>query len=234
MADELNTIDATFSGTIVLFAVEREAKAFVSTFPVRHALSPVQWLCDGRILVEILGVGKAGARRRALSLCASGCRPERIIVAGFAGALREGLTVGDVMAVADIVDESGNQWAPAWPNQRSGRLLTCERMIGDPQQKRELGLKHQANIVDMESSAVAEVCAKHGIPFGCIRVVSDDITQPLSQRLLKLVESGRVSPWRVIKEVVRSPRSIIELLRLAKQTRVAAERLALRLRSELA
>jgi adenosylhomocysteine nucleosidase len=229
----LNAIDQTFSGTIVLFAVEREAKAFVSTYRVRQVLSPTQWLCDGRILVEMLGVGKNGARRRAQSLCASGCRPERIVVAGFAGALREGLAVGDVLAVADIVDESGNQWATGWPQQRSGRLLTCASMIGDPDLKRNLGLRHRADIVDMESSAIAEICTTHGIPFGCVRVVSDDVSKPLSQRLMGLVESGRVSIWRVLKEVMCSPHTIIELIRLAKQTRQAAERLAERLRREI-
>ena len=95
-----------------------------------------------------------------------------------------------------------------------------------PEQKRKLGHEHQADVVDMESSAIAEVCQKNSIPFGCIRVISDDVQQWLSPRLMNLIEPGRVSPWRLFKEIVRSPSIIGELSRLGKYTRYAADRLA--------
>ena len=228
-------IDESFRGTVVLFAVEREAKPFLRSCRDARAISSDRWLCDkGRLLVEIVGVGKPSARSNVEALLATGCRPQQIIVAGFAGALRGGLAVGDVIVAAEVVDESGGRWPTTWPDERNGRVLTTDRMIGEPALKTELGIKHAADIVEMESSAVAEVCVRHGIPFGCVRVVSDDVSKPLSKRLMGLVESGRVRIIRVLWEVLRSPGMGIELVRLAKQTRMAAEKLTARLNALLA
>lgn len=244
------TIDQSFIGTVVLFGVEREAKAFVRLFPYRVAqTAPFITLCHddtspaepgshdehrAMILVGVTGVGKAAARACVEEMLARGARPSRIVIAGFAGALREGLPLAEVLIATEVVDESGGRWATSWPEKRFGRVLTCEKMIGEPVMKCQLGATHQAHVVDMESSAVAEVCHRHGIPFGCVRVVSDDVNKPLSRRLMGLVESGRVRLGRVLWEVLRSPRMGVELVRLAKHTRRAADALARRLRELLA
>jgi adenosylhomocysteine nucleosidase len=197
-------------------------------------MEPGRWSCDqGRVLVALLGVGKSAARNRLNELLATGSRPARIVVAGFAGGLRRGLAVGDVLMAAEVIDEVGGKWKMDCPSDRSGRVLTCEKMISEPLRKRELNAEHQADVVDMESSAVAEICRQAGISFGCIRVISDDVDTRLSQCLMALVESGRVTVWRVIKLLLRSPRLIFELIRLARHTRSAGESLAKRLKSEL-
>lgn len=216
-----------FRGTIVFFAVDREMKPFLRLFAEREALKGGRWLCGaGRILVDLLGIGKAGATSKVEALLAAGHRPERIVVAGFAGALRPGLYVGDVLAVAEIVDDAAGCWETNWPADRSGRLFTSERLVGDPREKRALGSAHAADIVDMESAAVASVCRRNSIPFGCVRVVSDDVTRLMSPRLLKLLQDGRVNGWKVLRQLIRSPLLLVELLRLAKDTRRAAKRLA--------
>lgn len=223
-----------FRGSVVLFAVEREAKAFVRTYRERHVRAGDYWICGDEVLVGLLGVGKPFARKRLEALLASGCRPARIIVAGFAGALRTGMPLAEVVVATEVVDEHGGRWATTWPEKRTGRVLTCDQMIGEPARKLELGIRHDAEVVEMESSAVAEICQKRGIAFGCVRVVSDDVNKPLSKRLMGLVESGRVSIPRVLWETIRSPKMAVELIRLAKQTRRAADSLAETLRSLLA
>jgi adenosylhomocysteine nucleosidase len=234
-----------FTGSVVLFAVEREAKAFGRLFPMRlSALEPgYQFLLhqyeDGQnserhILVGLTGVGKAAARSCLEAILAAGARPRRVVVAGFAGALRTALPLAEVIVASEVVDEHGGRWEATWPEKRLGRVLSCDQMIGEPVRKFEFGKKHAADCVDMESSAVAEVCHRHGIPFGSVRVVSDEVNKPLSRRLMGLVESGQVSIRRVLWEVMRSPRMGIELVRLAKHTRRAADALAQRLRDLLA
>jgi adenosylhomocysteine nucleosidase len=241
VADDVILLDESFRGSIVLFALEREAKAFVRLYPYKGSLIPPGYCLvfgeddspDCQILVGMIGVGKPAARAATETLLKLVPNAQRVIVAGFAGALREGLPLAEVVVASDVVDEFGGRWATTWPTERSGRILTCERMIGEPALKKKLGATHQADAVDMESSAVAEVCHRHGIPFGCFRVVSDDENKPLSRRLMGLVESGRVRIWRVLWEVLRSPRMGVELIRLAKHTRFAADRLAQRLRFAL-
>jgi adenosylhomocysteine nucleosidase len=221
----------------VLFAVEREAKAFARLYPYRAGLVPPGYqllLGDDAperwILVGLTGVGKPAARSLAEAILKRSPHVQRVVVAGFAGALREGLPLADVIAASEVVDEFGGRWPTTWPDKGHGRVLTCEKMIGEPALKKELGKKHEADAVDMESSAVAEVCHQRGIPFGCLRVVSDDVNKPLSRRLMGLVESGRVRISRVLWEVLRSPRMGVELVRLAKHTRLAADVLGRTLR----
>ena len=244
MAVLVNTV-GDFSGSVVLFAVEREARAFGRLFAVQlPVIEPgYQFLLhqyedskkpERQILVGVTGVGKSAARSCIEAILAAGAKPRRVVVAGFAGALREGLPLAEVIVASEVVDEHGGRWQTSWPEKRFGGVLTCELMIGEPARKLVLGKKYTADCVDMESSAVAEVCQRHGMPFGCVRVISDDVNQPLSRRLIGLVESGRVSIPRVIRAVIRSPKLAIELVRLTKHTRRAADALANRLRQLLA
>lgn len=217
---------STFHGTTLLFAVDREEKPFLRYFPDRNPFAG-GWLCDGgRLLVARVGIGPRMAAEWVERFLKQGHRPSRLMIAGFAGALTAGHKVGDVVAVEEVVDFEGNRWRTDWPGVRRGCLLTSPRLIGDPAEKAALGRKHGAVLVDMESAILAEACRRHGIPFGCVRVVSDDVSRPLSQRLMTIMESGRVSIPRVIGQLVRSPRLLGELLRLAKHTKIAAGRLA--------
>jgi adenosylhomocysteine nucleosidase len=204
----------------VLFALRREAAPFLRLLRRSH-------LRD-EILVEVTGVGAESARACLERLLAS-ATPQLVIAAGYAGALRPGLHVGDVVIASEVIDESGRTWPTTWPAERRGRVLTCSRMIGDPEQKRELGTRHFADAVDMESAALAEVCRGKGIPFACVRAVSDDVTTALSPRLLRLLQGGHVSPLRVCGQLLRAPRLLPELVRLGRNTRVAGARLAERL-----
>src|SRR5204863_5107951 len=105
------TIPQLAPRTVVLFALEREAKPFLRLFPDRRRIEAGRWLCDdGRIHVKLLGIGKANARRKLEELLRNIVKPQRIIVAGFAGALRADLHVGDVFGVSEIVDEHGGRW----------------------------------------------------------------------------------------------------------------------------
>ena len=78
----------------------------------------------------------------------------------------------------------------------------------------------------MESAVVASACARHGVPCVCVRAVSDDAQTGLSPRLVQLLSGARVSWWRLLLAIIRSPRLLAECMRLGKATRLAAERLA--------
>jgi hypothetical protein len=79
----------------------------------------------------------------------------------------------------------------------------------------------------METAVVARLCRRQGVPFGCLRVISDDLNTTLSPRLADLLRQGRVSPSRLAGALLRQPSLAVELWRLAGQTRKAAEQLSL-------
>ena len=200
--------------TVVLFALEREA-------------SPFRRLVRGRpgITIHLTGIGHAAAARAVAGVLA-GPRPSLVVMAGFGGALRDGLAVGDVVTPGEVVDEHGGRWACAGGE---GRLLTASGIAATPNEKRSLGDRFSADAVDMESAAVAAACAAAGVPFRAVRAVSDAVHVGLSPRLAGLFASGQFSPWRVVLAVVRQPSLIAEFWRLARDTRLAADRLAVAL-----
>jgi hypothetical protein len=77
----------------------------------------------------------------------------------------------------------------------------------------------------MESAAVAKLCKREGVPFGCVRAISDDVRTPLSPRLAKLIAAHTVSLPRLAAAVLTGPGIVGELWRLAGHTRFAGEQL---------
>ena len=228
----------------VVFALRREAMFFRRMRPRRRTFPaapvPAAFHGDGPRTVLLLetGVGIA-AMEAALSWLLSGpvvdgvpFRPTLVLSAGFSGALIPGLRIGDLILADSLCDGDGAlaTAVTAVPHPtatyRRGRLLTVASLVGRPEEKRLLGERNGAVAVDMESAVVARLCQAAGVPFGCLRVISDEVDAPLSEALLGVLGAGRVRPGRLIAAVLRRPALIAELLRLGAHTRTAARRLA--------
>ena len=137
-----------------------------------------------------------------------------------------------------MCDADGGHWPATWPAgpspHRRGRLLTAASLVGRPEEKRRLGERTGAVAVDMEAAAVARRCTEAGVPFGCLRAISDGVDTPLSESLLAVLAGGRVRPAALAAAVLRRPALVVELMRLGAHTRLAARRLALGLEELLA
>jgi adenosylhomocysteine nucleosidase len=230
----------------LLFALRREAQPFYRHFDVRRRLTSAPcpaWLCGTslqRVLVLESGVGPERCGR-ALRWLTESYLPEQgllqplfLVAAGFAGALREECRVGDVILATEVLDHRGRRW-PRDPEAgeegrevswRHGRVLSTPHLVGDPGEKRRLGERFGAVAVDMESAFVARFCAERGIPLSCVRVISDEVHTPLSPQLVRLLSGPEVRIPRLLASLARSPRLVLELWRLARDTRAAAQRLA--------
>jgi adenosylhomocysteine nucleosidase len=237
-------IELTFDDPCVLFALGREAAPFRREFrpqqrfpgaPCRARFCGPAWLS---VLVVETGMGAASVGR-ALEWLLGGplldnvaYRPKVVLAAGFAGALRPGYLVGDVILATEVVDAEGGSWPTTWPGElpagpwqpplRRGRLVTVPHLVSEPDAKAELGERHGAVAADMESATVARACSREGIPFGCVRVISDDVRTALSPQLAGLLSGGRVSPLRLLGLLLRRPAVVGELWRLGRHTRRAA------------
>lgn len=239
--------DITINDPCILFALRREALFFRREFRphTRFVGAPCwAWFCGPpwlTVLVVITGVGAAAAER-ALSWLLHRPRlgnvpylPKLVLSAGFSGALRPGLHVGDLVLARALTDLSGTVWPATWPGDlppgewrpplHRGRLLTVPTLVGDPGQKCQLGQQHNALAVDMETAILARLCWRHALPFGALRAISDDATTPLAPPLADLLSSGRVTPWRLLRAVTRRPQLVTQFWRLARATRTAARQL---------
>ncbi len=226
----------------VVFALGRESMFFRRTRPRRRAFpgAPVRAAFHGdgsrTILLLETGVG-ALAMEIALSWLLSGppldgvpYRPSLVLSAGFSGAVVAGLNVGDLTLASEVCDADGVCRPATWPvgdsSFRRGRILTVPNLIGAPAEKRRLGERTGAVAVDMESAVAARLCGASAVPFGCLRVISDDVDTQLSESLLGVLRDGRVRTGRLAAAILRRPALVAELMRLGAHTRTAARRLA--------
>jgi len=241
--------DIAITDPCILFALRREALSFQREFRphTRFTEAPCRaWFCGPSwltVLVVETGIGCTAAERVLSWLLNEPLfgnvpyRPKLVLSAGFSGALRPEWRVGDLVLATEAADTEGNNWKATWPGElpagdwqpplHRGRLLTTPLLIGDPEPKRELGQRHDAVAVDMETAAIARLCTEREVPFGCLRAISDELATPLSTQLVEVLNAGRVTPWRVIAALVRRPRLLAEFWRLAGETRYAAKQLGL-------
>jgi adenosylhomocysteine nucleosidase len=237
-----------FEDACVLFALRRERRPFCRVFPAQQSFPGAPcwarfcgppWLS---VLVMETGVGQARTERAVrwlLSRPPMGAvryRPKLILAAGFGGALSADLHTGDVVLATEIVDgQTGQSWPTTWPASlppgpwspplHRGKLVTAPALVGTPAAKEDLGHRHSALIVDMETAAVARLCQAASQAFGCARVVLDELSTQISDKLVALLSSGRASPWRLARASLMSPSIVPSLLQMARQSEVAANAL---------
>jgi nucleoside phosphorylase len=109
---------------------------------------------------------------------------------------------------------------------RPVRLLTVSAPILTAEQRLAFHARSGAIVVDMESANAARCCADVGVPFLSLRAVSDGLDAIVPTDLSAAVCGEEVSLLKLACAVVHRPSLVVELARLARQSRVAARSLA--------
>jgi adenosylhomocysteine nucleosidase len=187
-------------------------------------------------LLAVSGIGGTLAARAAHDLIAAGA--SSLMSFGMAGGLDPDLLPGDVVVPDEVISRHGLrcQTSPEWREQMrrqvqkagavaSGNLLSCDKPIGEVADKAQAFRDTGAVAVDMESLAVAQVAAQHGIPFIAVRVIVDTATDVLPGSVLAASGSGAVNLRRLLAGLAMAPRDLIGLLRLARRYRAATRSL---------
>ncbi|HTU18623.1 MAG TPA: hypothetical protein VMG10_11230 [Gemmataceae bacterium] len=227
----------------MIFALRRESMYFRRAYPFQQRFAGAPCRAEFRgpasqtVLMLETGIGTA-AMEEAVRWCLGKprfgdvlYRPRFVVSVGFSGALQAEQCVGDLVLATEVVDQQGNRW-PAlhttplpYREILLGRILCVGELASDPREKARLGEQYQALAVDMESAAAAHVCQEHNVPLVCLRVISDDRNTALSPHLVELLRRGRLSWLRLAGTLLRHPRLIGELWRLAGSSRRAAKQL---------
>ncbi len=217
----------------IVTALAAEARAFSIA---RSGPGAPARLADGT-LVTVGGIGAAAAADAARRLIGAGATA--LASWGLAGGLDPALRAGTIFLADEVVSPSGGARTTAAPWRLrlaaavaahaavvSGRLLTSARAIDDVAGKAAAFRDTGAAAVDMESLAVAEVAAAHGLPFLAVRVIVDTAGDALPAAVLAATRSGRVHIGRLIGALALAPAQIPGLLRLAQRYRAASRSLA--------
>jgi adenosylhomocysteine nucleosidase len=189
---------------------------------------------QGKIVAIAVGGMGRGAARRAAGVLLDGHRPSWIISAGFAGALNPALERNDLALPEELIDADGRRFPVSRPDSlggavrhASGRLLTVDQLVLDPAEKAELHRSTGADLVDLESSAVAAICAERLVRFLSIRIVSDDARTHLPAEVASLLtKSGSYRIGAALRAIWNRPSSVVDFWTLHEHALEAADRLA--------
>jgi len=189
---------------------------------------------DGKIVAIAIGGMGRDAARRAAGILLDGHRPSWILSAGFAGALNPALTRNELTLPSEVIDPEGRGFAIPQPEalgggvrHAKGRLLTVDRVILDADEKQALHRTTGADLVDMESSAVAALCEQRLVRFLSVRIVSDDAGTTLPPEIAAiLTKSGSYRIGAALRAVWNRPSSIKDFWTLHEQALESADRLA--------
>ncbi len=191
-----------------------------------------------------LGVGKECARIAA-EMTVRCYRPDLVISAGFGGGLQDHLAGGDIVIGTDIlemVQDTGHDihYRTTFANCRSlqldvapdryrvhyGKIITAGEMILKADTKHRVGKTTGALAVDMETSAVAAVCAARDTEFMAVRCVSDHSRQNLPEEFNDFFVIGQLRPGRVAAACARHPALLVDLARIGYRAAHAGQNLA--------
>ncbi len=189
----------------------------------------------GRVVAVVLaGAGRARAQRGAEVLL-DGHRPRWLVSAGFAGGLDPRLKRNDLVLPSEVVNFEGRRYAidltvPSSSEAQglhSGRLLTVDEIVRSAREKGELRRKYAADLVDMETSSVAALCAERGVRFLSVRVISDEAGTDLPPEVLAILgRSGGLRLGAALGAIWKRPGSVKDLLALRNHATEAAEKLS--------
>jgi adenosylhomocysteine nucleosidase len=168
-----------------------------------------------------------------------------IISFGIAGGLAPHLRPGACIIGRDIISENGRYsghhgWAQslmdmargatdrhgAFRDVSFGDIAGCDVPIACTKAKRSLHEKTGAVAVDTESHVAARIAAEHRIPFAAFRVITDPSDRALPPAAMVATRpEGTVDVQAVIRSLIRHPRQLPTLFRLALDSWAARQAL---------
>jgi adenosylhomocysteine nucleosidase len=194
-------------------------------FALKEEAAPFRKIATGKSGVSILitGIGRDNSRRSLVDSLAQST-PRLVLTCGFAGGLDPALKIGDV--VFEPQDASPREKllrASAKP----GKFFCAARIASTAAEKKKLRGDTHADAVEMESAEIHAVCRERGIPCVTVRVISDVAHEDMPLDFNQLSKPDMSLHFgKLAWAVARSPGKISALLKLQKETRFAAERLA--------
>ena len=168
-------------------------------------------LLETPLIVAISGVG-IKRTRSCINTLIQKFEPNIIVSAGFAGALNPRLNVGDLVIpdwVTSLKAKRRIHLENKLPylafNFTNGGLLTENSFINTREKKLDLFIASSADIVDMETWAIAEIAQKKHVQLLSVRVVSDHTGSQLPRMEMIYGNDSKLDFYKSIKYFKSNP-----------------------------
>lgn len=198
-----------------------------------------------RVALVQSGVGqdKAG---KAAEVMLDVFSPKRLVSAGYGGGLSKRLKRFAVCVPEIVIRESdgatldlsdGVPQILESSNPDKLALLTTDFVAASPRQKSSLKQRTGAEVVDMETWAVADLCRRRGAPLLAVRIILDTAEEELPKDVRRILKDAEIGGARLVGSLLGSlfkrPSSMMDLFTLKQHALSATDRLAKFLANEL-
>jgi adenosylhomocysteine nucleosidase len=212
--------------TAIIAAFAGELKPLVRGWQreLRNGIETWAWREQDLYVAACAGAGQAAATR-AFAVLEERGPVDLVFSVGWAGALTSDLAPGTAHNVAGVIDArtgerflcdagAGEQW-----------LVTSPIVAGEAE-KRRLAAAYGAGLVDMEAAALARLAAMRGIPFYCVKGVSDGFLDRLPDFNRFLSPNGQFHLARFTLFALLRPWLWPSLVRMGENSKRAAGNIA--------
>ncbi|HSO96553.1 MAG TPA: hypothetical protein VLV81_10975 [Acidimicrobiia bacterium] len=226
--------DAARRQVVILAPMPLEMEAIVTAFGLTPGSGEqAPWLGrvgSSTVTAIHVGMGPATTREatvRVLDEPPPGGMPvEHVMIAGICGGLDPGLAVGTVLNPEFVVEHAtGNAYRHTPPGDapRVGKLVTTEGVSLDRELSRRF-FEEGFLGVDMESSAVAEVCETHGCAWSVYRCIGDrHFDGLLDERIIAMANpDGSGNMAEIQRLLAAEPELVTQLEQLSHDSALAA------------
>lgn len=213
-----------------LLFVAADAMEFSGLLPRLRDVEKVplrlDWVRSGRLGEdEVLLVANGVGRERAGEATEQGwlqLRPDAVISTGFCGALDDRLRVADIVSATSVNATPAQRLTGSRPCHH-GAVRSIDRVASTAAEKAELR-SSGACAVEMEAAAVSEKAEAKGVPFYCVRAVTDLAGEDMANDFNAALRcDGHFDTMVILTGVMRRPAvRLPELLRLRKRCIEAA------------
>src|ERR1039457_5808304 len=191
----------------------------------RNGVDLWRWRFDeGEWIAACAGAGVNAVARAFAEVEKSG-EVDHVISTGWVGALREELAPGQACDISCVIDaRTAARFVAAGPPNDCW-LVTSSR-VADVHEKLRLASTYSAALVDMEAAGVACLARMRGIPFYCIKGISDGYSDQLPDFNRFISTNGQFHLLRFVFFALVRPWHWRALIRMGENSRKAARSIA--------
>jgi adenosylhomocysteine nucleosidase len=166
------------------------------------------------------GAGQAAATR-AFAAIEDGGPIDLIFSVGWVGALTSDIATGTAHNIAGVIDVRTGERFRCDAGAGECWLLTSP-IVADEVEKQRLASAYKADMVDMEAAAIARLAQMRGIPFYCIKGVSDGFHDKLPDFNRFIRPDGQFDMARMVLFSILRPWYWLSLVRMGENSSKAS------------
>jgi adenosylhomocysteine nucleosidase len=218
----------------IIAALPGELKPLVRGWPHSSRNGVKFWAqrdAEEEWIAACAGAGQAAATR-AFAAIEDGGPIDLVFSVGWAGALTDEIATGTAHSVAGVIDAKTGERFHCEAG-AGARWLVTSPVVAGAKEKQRLASAYGAGLVDMEAAAIARLAAMRGIPFYCVKGVSDGFRDNLPDFNRFIAANGQFRLAGFIFYALLRPWHWPGLIRMGENSKRAAKAIAESLREIL-